>query len=85
MAKFEPFELVHPVFGRCFITNPRDAIFTGSGARAFRVQSAPKRLGREDWRKILLLDSFAADPRILHALHQKLYAMCSDERRRGVK
>lgn len=85
MSKFEPFELVHKTFGECYIVSPRDAIFTGSGARAFRCQSAAKRLSRDGWRKTLLINSFSGDPRILHEVHRRLYAMCVDERRRGVR
>lgn len=84
MPKFQPLELVHKVYGACYVTNPRDAVLLDSG-RAFRVQSHPKRLPRDGWRKTLLASSFNGDPRIIQEIHRRLYEMCAEQRQRSLR
>lgn len=84
MAKFQPLELVHSKFGTCFVVRPNDAVILDSG-RALRVQSAPKRLPRDGWRRTLLLKTFDGDPRLLHEIHRRLYEMYEADRRKAVR
>lgn len=83
-VKFQPLELTHKTYGECFVVRPSDAVLLDSG-RALRVQSAPKRLPRDGWRRTFRLDSFEGDPRVLHEIHRRLYEMWEVQRRRALR